>query len=63
MKIYCKFTAESACKRILRSVNVWLSYRKEIWFPHALWQCVWTLSCWKMKNSPNILSMARHSCC
>jgi len=24
-------------------------------------QCVWALSCWKMKNSP--LSMARNSCC
>jgi len=24
-EIYCKFTAESACKRILRSVNIWLS--------------------------------------
>jgi len=26
-------------------------------------QCVWALSCWKMKNSPDILSMARNSCC
>jgi len=25
-------------------------------------QCVWALSCWKM-NSPDILSMARNSCC
>jgi len=35
-KVYCKFTAESACKRILRSVNSWLSYRQESWLPHAL---------------------------
>jgi len=35
-KIYCKFTAESACKRILKSVNIWLSYRQESWLPHAL---------------------------
>jgi len=26
-------------------------------------QSVWALSCWKMKNSPDILSMARKSCC
>jgi len=26
-------------------------------------QCVWALSCWKMKNSPDIFSMARNSCC
>jgi len=26
-------------------------------------QCIWALSCWKMKNSPDILSMARNSCC
>jgi len=25
--------------------------------------CAWTLSCWKMKNSTEILSMARNSCC
>jgi len=31
MKIYCKFTVESACKRviILTSVNIWRSYRKK----------------------------------
>jgi len=36
MKIYCKFTAEPACRRILRSVNIWLSYRQESWSPHSL---------------------------
>jgi len=25
-KIYCKFTAECACRRILKSFNIWLSY-------------------------------------
>jgi len=35
-KIYCKFTAECACKRIFRSVNIWLSYRQESWLPHML---------------------------
>jgi len=29
MQIYCKFTAESACRRILRSLNIWLSYMQE----------------------------------
>jgi len=29
MKIYCKFTVESAYERILRSVNIWRSYRQE----------------------------------
>jgi len=24
-------------------------------------QCVWALSCWKTKNSPDILSIARNS--
>jgi len=24
--------------------------------------CAWALSCWKMKNSPDILSMTRNSC-
>jgi len=28
-KIYCKFTAKFACRRILRSVNIWLIYRQE----------------------------------
>jgi len=35
-KIYCKFTAECACKRILRSLNIRRSYRQESWSPHAL---------------------------
>jgi len=35
-KIYCKFTAEYACERTLRSVNIWLSYRRESWLPYAL---------------------------
>jgi len=35
-KIYCKFTAESACRRIIRSVNIWLNYSQESWLPHAL---------------------------
>jgi len=35
-KIYCKFTAESACRRIITSVNIWLSYRQESWLPYAL---------------------------
>jgi len=35
-EIYCKFTAESACKRILRSANIWLSYRQESWLSHML---------------------------
>jgi len=34
-EIYYKFTAESACKIILRSVNSWLSYGQESWLPHA----------------------------
>jgi len=25
--------------------------------------CAWALSCWKMKNSPEILSIARNGCC
>jgi len=28
-KIYCKLTDESACRRILRSVNIWLSTGKK----------------------------------
>jgi len=40
-KIYCKFTAESACERILRSVNIWLSYGQESSLPQAL--SVWAL--------------------
>jgi len=36
MKIYCKFTAECGCRRILRSFNIWLSYMQESWLPHAL---------------------------
>jgi len=28
-KVYCKFTAECARKRIFRSVNIWLSYSQE----------------------------------
>jgi len=32
----CKFTAESACKRILKSVNIRLSYSQESWLRHAL---------------------------
>jgi len=36
MVIYCKFTAQSACKRILRPVNIWPSYRQESWLPHVL---------------------------
>jgi len=36
MKVYCKFTVECGCKRILMSVNIWLSYRQESWLPHAL---------------------------
>jgi len=35
-KLYCKFNGESAYNRILRSVNIWLSYRQESWSPHAL---------------------------
>jgi len=38
-KIYRKFTAEWACKRILRSINIWLSYRQESWLPHGLSVC------------------------
>jgi len=35
MKIYCKLTA-GVLRRILRSVNIWRSYRQESWSPHAL---------------------------
>jgi len=29
MTIYCKFTVESAYERILRSFNIWRSYRQQ----------------------------------
>jgi len=29
MTIYCKFTVESAYGRILKSVNIWQSYRQK----------------------------------
>jgi len=35
-KICCKFTVASARKRILRSVNIWQSYRQESWLSHVL---------------------------
>jgi len=59
LQIHC--SAECACKIILRSVNIWLSYRQESWLPHAL--SVSGHCCWKMKNSPDVLSIARNSCC
>jgi len=45
---------------ILKSVNIWQSYRHESWLSDAL--CAWALSCWNMKNSPEILSIARNIC-
>jgi len=62
MNIYCRFTAESVCKRILRSVKIVAKLQaRKLTASRA--QCVWALSCWKKKNSPDILSMARDSCC
>jgi len=34
--IYCKFTVESAYERILISVNIWQSYRKESCLTHCV---------------------------
>jgi len=34
--IYCKFTVESAYERILISVNIWQSYRKETCLTHCV---------------------------
>jgi len=34
--IYCKFTVASAYERILKSVNIWQSYRQESWLSHVL---------------------------
>jgi len=42
MNVYCKFTVESDCERILKSVNIWRSYRQESWLSHVLcapWHC------------------------
>jgi len=36
MKSYCKFTAESGYRGILRSVNIWLSCMQESSLSHAL---------------------------
>jgi len=34
MTIYCIFTVGSAYERILKSVNIWWSYRQESWLSH-----------------------------
>jgi len=34
--IYCKFTVESAYEKILKSINIWRSYRQESWSSQAL---------------------------
>jgi len=36
MTIYCKFTVDTAYDRILKSVNIWQSYRQESWLSHVL---------------------------
>jgi len=36
MKIYYKFTVESAYERILKSVNIWWSCRQESWLSHVV---------------------------
>jgi len=36
MTIYCKFTVESPYEKIIKSVNIWQSYRQENWLSHAL---------------------------
>jgi len=35
-KIYCKFTAECACKRIFKISDIWLSCRQKSWLPSTL---------------------------
>jgi len=35
MTIYCKFTVESAYEAVLKSVNVWQSYRQESCLSHV----------------------------
>jgi len=58
MTIYSKFTAKSACVRISRSINIWLSYGQESWLRHAL-----SVSGHSPADEELARYMAKISCC
>jgi len=67
-KICCKITVASACTRILRSVNIWRSYRQGSWLSHALWAYTPAVGSGHYPAGDQELArylkyMARNSCC
>jgi len=57
-----KFTIESAYERILKPCSQHLAKLQERKSIASRALCALAMSCWKIKNLPDILSMTRNSC-
>jgi len=53
-------TGRTVLGTVAQPVNIWRSYRQQSRLSRAMWSVRQAVSCWKIKNLSEILSMARN---